>query len=619
VTRRADTWYQYTSDKWVLDMVHGLTIDLLMMPEQSVLPDSTCRDPEKDAILAEQIALLLSQGIIEPAYHSGRAFVSHMFLRPKSDGTYRPILNLSKLNECTTYRHFKMDHLATVMGILPRDSYMASIDITQAYHSIGVKERDRDLLQLQHRGRRFRFTCLPNGYSPGPRLFTRIMKSLMAYLREQFGVNLVFYIDDTLIYADNPGAVREAIHNTLQVVQGAGFMINVRKSVLEPTQVIDYLGFTIHSPTLTLTIPPEKVQDLLTDGKVFLDTDSCSVRNFSRLVGRFAATDPGNSRAKVHIKALQVAKFRALCKVRGDYEGNMYVTATIRYWIREWLHHLPVAERVYAERLPQATVYTDASGTGWGAYLKDTNTDYGEEWCEEYADLHINIQELLAVLQALVHYRKFLKRKHVHFFIDNTTALACLRKGGSTQSPSCNEVTEEIFRKTWELEITFQLTYVPTAENGEADKASRAFTTSGEWSLSRTACNKIFNRFPRPEIDLFASPLNAQCDKFVALNYYTDSYATDAFTMSWNNVHALIFPPFALIGRVLRKIRDEAPSGLLVVPEWKTQPWYPAVTRLPSYHQRLSLRVTDNTLVWPDDQTRQFPMKGKMRIICVPL
>ena len=226
VTRTANSWYQYTSDKWVLDMVHGLTIDLFAIPVQTVIPDSACRDPNKDAVLKGQIDKLLVEGIIETAYHSSRAFVSHMFLRPKSDGTYRPILNLSELNECTYYKHFKMDHLVSVMGIIPLGSYMSSIDITQAYHSLGVKERDRDLLQLQHRGKRFRFTCLPNGYSPGPRIFTRVMKALMAYLRVEFGVNLVFYIDDTLIYANSPEDVRQAVQNTLDVLQGAGFMIN---------------------------------------------------------------------------------------------------------------------------------------------------------------------------------------------------------------------------------------------------------------------------------------------------------------------------------------------------------------------------------------------------------
>ena len=55
-------------------------------------------------------------------------------------------LNLSELNEYTVYRHFKMDHLCSVMRILPKGSYMATIDITSAYFAIPVKFRDRDLL-----------------------------------------------------------------------------------------------------------------------------------------------------------------------------------------------------------------------------------------------------------------------------------------------------------------------------------------------------------------------------------------------------------------------------------------------------------------------------------------
>ena len=124
--------------------------------------------------------------------------------------------------------------------------------------------RDRDLLQFQYHGKRYRYTCLPNGYSPGPRVFTRIMKSLLAYLRVQYGVNLLFYIDDTLIYGDSPLVVQQYVSHTLRALQQAGLTISWRKSVLGPTQVINYLGFQIDSTTLTLTIPDTKVTSLVT-------------------------------------------------------------------------------------------------------------------------------------------------------------------------------------------------------------------------------------------------------------------------------------------------------------------------------------------------------------------
>jgi len=619
LNRAIHFWHEYTSDRWVLDMVEGLPVDLTTLPTQTLYPDSACTDLEKDHILSMEIQKLLNQGILERAQPSDRAFVSHMFLKQKANGSYRPILNLSKLNENTHYKHFKMDHLSSVMRIVPVNSYLASIDITQAYFSLEVKVRDRDLLQLQHHGRRYRFTCLPNGYSPGPRLFTRVMKALMAYLRDKHGVNLVFYIDDTLIYAETPQLVVEAVEHTLRVLQKAGFTINFEKSALKPTQTIEYLGFMLHSTSMMLTLPKKKLSAIITKSEDYLTLYKCPIRKFSSLVGMLAATDLGNDRAKVLIKTLQIAKSRALCNSRGKYEDNMYLSSSTKSCIREWVGHLPLAKSLYTERIPELNLYTDASDTGWGAFLKEKNWEYGEMWCGEKSPLHINIKELLAVLLALIHFRKPLKGKHIHLYVDNTTALSCIRKGGSTQSISCNEVTEQIFRESWALGVTTLLTYIPSKENVEADRASRAFSTSAEWSLSDNAQNLIFREKCRPTTDLFASPANSLCDQFVSLHYYPEALATNAFSMKWSNMSVLIFPPFALIGRVLRKLTEDRPTGLLVVPEWKTQPWYPALTRLKHYPSRMTIKVVDDTLRWPGDPKKTFPMAGRMRLLILTL
>ena len=35
------------------------------------------------------------------------------------------------------------------------------------------------------------------------------------------------------------------------------------------------------------------------------------------------------------------------------------------------------------------------------------------------------------------------------------------------------------------------------------------------------------------------------------------------------------FPPFSIILRTLRKIKKEKAEGIVVVPDWPAQPWYP--------------------------------------------
>ena len=40
------------------------------------------------------------------------------------------------------------------------------------------------------------------------------------------------------------------------------------------------------------------------------------------------------------------------------------------------------------------------------------------------------------------------------------------------------------------------------------------------------------------------------------------------------------FPPFCLMGKVLRKIEDEGAYGIIVFPLWPTQAWFSTVSRL---------------------------------------
>lgn len=56
-----------------------------------------------------------------------------------------------------------------------------------------------------------------------------------------------------------------------------------------------------------------------------------------------------------------------------------------------------------------------------------------------------------------------------------------------------------------------------------------------------------------------------------------DPYAweIDAFTVNWKQFNFYAFPPFSIILKVLKKIKQDKATGILVVPFWPTQPWYP--------------------------------------------
>ena len=48
------------------------------------------------------------------------------------------ILNLKKLNQYASKIHFKMDTLNTVIKLIEKDCYMASIDLKDAYYSVSI-------------------------------------------------------------------------------------------------------------------------------------------------------------------------------------------------------------------------------------------------------------------------------------------------------------------------------------------------------------------------------------------------------------------------------------------------------------------------------------------------
>ena len=69
-----------------------------------------------------------------------------------------------------------------------------------------------------------------------------------------------------------------------------------------------------------------------------------------------------------------------------------------------------------------------------------------------------------------------------------------------------------------------------------------------------------------PEIDIFASTLNAQFTRYVAFRADPGASAIDTFTMNWSDLNFYAFPPFRVIPAVLKEIKEEEATGTCVLP-----------------------------------------------------
>ena len=145
--------------------------------------------------------------------------------------------------ECETY-HFKMESLKQAIHMVKPNSFLASIDIKDAFYSVPIHDSHKRYLKFMWESRPYQYNVMPNGYVDAMRAFTKL--PAFSYLREQ-GYTSVVYVDDTLLYGKTFNECMNNIFVTLECLQELGFIIHPTKSVLVPTQKITFLGFIFNT------------------------------------------------------------------------------------------------------------------------------------------------------------------------------------------------------------------------------------------------------------------------------------------------------------------------------------------------------------------------------------
>ena len=138
IAERIQEWKKLTSDKFILQMVRGDTIEF----ENDIPTKYNAKDPSFSLVEEEEIQVILEEmlhkRIIRETTHESTEFVSPTFIVKKPDGRTRLILNLKELNEFIRYEHFKMDGINTIINMVTRNCFMATIDLKDAYYSVGM-------------------------------------------------------------------------------------------------------------------------------------------------------------------------------------------------------------------------------------------------------------------------------------------------------------------------------------------------------------------------------------------------------------------------------------------------------------------------------------------------
>ena len=244
-------------------------------------------------------------------------------------------------------------------------------------------------------------------------------------------------------------------------------------------------------------------------------------------------------------------------------------------------------------------IHSDASLAGWGA--TDSVSTVGAPWKDADDLLHINVLELTAARLALDTLATAARSTHIQLKIGQFDGYHLHKQNGGTHSPECNHVTAA---------------YIPGDSNVVADFHSHCFHENKEWALKDAVFALLPTAYVSPVIDLFASSVNAKLPRYIS--WLPHAYAVDAFIVSWQDLTFYAFPPFSLLPRVLAKIIQDKATGLLIVPKWTTQSWFPLVLTLLIQHPRLIAPGRD-LLYLPKQPQVVHPLHKKLSLLVVLL
>ena len=212
---------------------------------------------------------------------------SALFAIPKSTGGYRPIVNLKPLNAFIVYEHFKMESFETAKTLERKGDWLAKLDLKDAYLTVPFAVEHQKFLRFCWEGRKYQFLCLPFGLCSAPRIFSKIMKAVVSFFRKK-GVRMVVYLDDMLFFHQDRIALSKQLEFVSLVLTNLGFVINTEKSIISPTQQLEFLGMNLNSVDLVISLPTKKLQKIIEQSSKALKDKRIVLRDLASLLGLLA-------------------------------------------------------------------------------------------------------------------------------------------------------------------------------------------------------------------------------------------------------------------------------------------------------------------------------------------
>uniref|UniRef100_A0AAQ4PEP9 ribonuclease H n=1 Tax=Gasterosteus aculeatus aculeatus TaxID=481459 RepID=A0AAQ4PEP9_GASAC len=411
--------------------------------------------PERQA-MKDYIESSLRAGLIRPSSSpAGAGF----FFVGKKDGTLRPCIDYSPLNDITVKNRYPLPLMTSVFDQLQQAQIFTKLDLRNAYHLVRIREGDEWKTAFNTPSGHYEYLVMPFGLTNAPAVFQAMINDVLRDFLDQF---VYVYLDDILIYSPDLNTHRNHVELVLQRLLDNGLYVKAEKSEFH-ADTVAFLGFIVAPGRVQMD--PAKVSAVVEwptpDSRKKVQQFLGFANFYRRFIRGFSATA-----APLHALTSPQVAFHWSAEADAAFQElkRRFTTAPILT--------LPDPAR-------QFVVEVDASNNGIGAILSQrAESDNKLHPCAFLSrrltaaerNYDVGDRELLAVKAALEEWRHWLEGAQHPFLVwTDHKNLQYIKKAKRLNSRQAR----------WSLffnRFDFSLSYRPGSRNTKPDALSRLFS-----------------------------------------------------------------------------------------------------------------------------------------------
>ena len=210
-----------------------------------------------------------------------------------------------------------MEFFEDVFKIIKEDGWRASVDLKDVFFTIPVHILHQKNFKFKSFIKFWKFLVMANRYWDAMRVFTKMLKPVLGYPRQQCHLSIVLF-DDSYLQAD---IGQECIRNTNVTVDILNILENTWKKKSFNTNSKGWISWIL---------------DLLWaadfENKIFLSIPATTIRQLSSIMGLVISLFPATPLGRLHCRVLEREWLFLLRKADGNFDAK---TNSLNEFIKE--------------------------------------------------------------------------------------------------------------------------------------------------------------------------------------------------------------------------------------------------------------------------------------------